>query len=167
MCEGFYEVKFIGLVEAYNLKLLMRKALSRVLGDQAGPDGGSRAGGREAPSEGGSLGRRARARRPPCRARVAGPLGCRGRRAVAGQGQPGEQFPSQGLDSGAPGNEGTSPGGEPPAGVQAPPCPREAGHVTTCARTRTHNHTDAHAHTPAPPQPFLGCTLPGPAWGCG
>lgn len=38
MCEGFYEVKFIGLVEAYNLKLLMRKTLSRVLGSEAGPD---------------------------------------------------------------------------------------------------------------------------------
>lgn len=29
---GFYEVKFIDLIWAYNLKLLMRKTLSRVLG---------------------------------------------------------------------------------------------------------------------------------------
>lgn len=32
MCVGFYEVKFIDLIWAYNLKLLMRKTLSRVLG---------------------------------------------------------------------------------------------------------------------------------------
>lgn len=32
MCVEFYEVKFIDHIEAYNLKLLMRKALSRVPG---------------------------------------------------------------------------------------------------------------------------------------
>ena len=38
MCVEFYELKFIDLIWAYNLKLLMRKTLSRVLGGGQGLD---------------------------------------------------------------------------------------------------------------------------------
>lgn len=155
MCVEFYEVKFIDLVQAYNLELLMGRTLSRVpgAGRQGRASGWPRERGRSLCYEHGE-GSRAQGARAPARLGEPGP----GASRRAGVGVP------RLLHPGVPGIRGPGASGRGAPGAPAlmctpcrtwHTCPPVLAHghtATSCPSVRTRSlHTGARAHCTNPP----------------